>query len=430
MPSTHIKRLDIATEPTYMNRGDDGEPTQTGLSWMPCEFADTSQIIAIGDTQTLAYNASTGGFSTNPGEALVDPVSNTPVKRGTITIDFYLRGGLKTNTSNKKGLLALLCSRLASSMTEVMAAYDVPISSGAITDPDAAAYGQFLAWTLPDGRIRYGLSPARDDSEVYPVPPVMSTEDGNECGYLTTAGDGINICTFTVPGEGGDPIPYGTGTVALRLTGDGWQQVCYGCAMTALTISCDGDGRAIKLSATVDCPAIYDIASPAETYWPTVIDGPILHSLGSPAMIYDETSHAFLTGIGGGPCIAAWTVSLNWTTAGAACGSYWSGRAPLEATSLDATIDLTIGSLPYDTIAFFKAAWMGQHVLNVSLPFGGSFEASPAFGGAIIIPAAIVADGSVTNPDLSGDAVQSTVSLRLAPPNFDPPWPIFCLGVF
>lgn len=425
MPSTHIKMLDIAVEPTYMNRGSDGEPTQTGLTWMPCEFADASQIIAFGDTQTLDYNASTGSFATNPGEALIDPVSNTPIKRGSITIDFYLRGGL---TDNKKGLLALLCSRLAPSV--VAAATDnVEVISGQIIAPDDIDRDQFLAYTLADGRVTYGLATSIGDSAVSVYPPIAA--DANYDGITTWLDDdGIRLCTYTVPGEGGDPIPYGTGTVALRLTGDGWQQVCYGCAMTALTITCDGDGRAIKLSATVDCPAIYDIASPVATSWPVVTDGPILHSLGSPAVIYDGTSHTYCPGLGGGPCVAAWTVTLTWTTAGAACGSYWSGRAPLEATSLDATIDLTIGSMPYETIAFLRDAWMGMHDLCVSLPFGGNLEGSTRWGGAIIIPSAFVADGSVTNPDLSGDAVQSTVSLRLGPPTFDQPWPIFCLGVF
>lgn len=430
MPSTHIKMLDIAVEPTYMNRGSDGEPTQTGLTWMPCEFADASQIIAFGDTQTLAYNASTGSFATNPGEALVDPISNTPVKRGSITIDFYLRGGL---TDNKKGLLAMLCSRLAPSVAKALIAFDVEVISSQLISPDDINRDQFVAYTLSDGRVTYGLVTSMDDSAISVYPPIApdANYDDGIMTYLSDPDGTTNLCTYAIPGEGGDPIPYGTGTVALRLTGDGWQQVCYGCAMTALTITCDGDGRAIKLSATVDCPAIYDIASPVATSWPVVTDGPILHSLGSPAMIYDGTSHTYCPGLGGGPCVAAWTVSLNWTTAGAACGSYWSGRAPLEATSLDATIDLTIGSSPYETIAFLRNAWMGQHPLCVSLPFGGDLEGTPRpWGGAIIIPSAIVADGSVTNPDLSGDAVQSTVSLRLGPPTFDQPWPLFCLGVF
>lgn len=429
MPSTHIKMLDIATEPTYMNRGSDGEPTQTGLTWMPCEFADASQIIAFGDTQTLAYNASTGSFATNPGEALINPVSDTPIKRGSITIDFYLRGGL---TDNKKGLLALLCSRLAPSVTDALLASDIEVTAQEIHAPDNVDVGQFIAYTLADGRVTYGLV-AYDDSTVLTTSPPVAVGADYDDGDMTLPGDGTSkLCTYTVPGEGGDPISYGTGTVALRLTGDGWQQVCYGCAMTALTISCDGDGRAIKLSATVDCPAIYDIASPVAPSWPTVTDGPILHSLGSPALIYNTTTEAFLSGVGGGPCIAAWSVSLTWTTAGAACGSYWSGRAPLEATSLDATIDLTIGSSPYDTIEFFQTAWTYQQKLSVSLPFGGALVgASPRpWGGAIIIPSAIVADGSVTNPDLSGDAVQSTVSLRLGPPEVAQPWPLFCLGVF
>lgn len=430
MPSTHIKMLDIATEPTYMNRGSDGEPTQTGLTWMPCEFADASQIIAFGDTQTLAYNASTGSFATNPGEALINPVSDTPIKRGSITIDFYLRGGL---TDNKKGLLALLCSRLAPSVTNASVGWDIVIQDGEINAPDDINKDQFIAYTLDNDLVTYGLVTTTGDSIIQTYPPVDPAADYNDGGMTYLDGDGTTkICTYTVPGEGGDPIPYGTGTVALRLTGDGWQQVCYGCAMTALTITSDGDGRAIKLSATVDCPAIYDIASPVSPSWPTITDGPILHSLGSPAVVYNTTTEAHLQGIGGGPCVAAWTVSLNWTTAGAACGSYWSGRAPLEATSLDATIDLTIGSLPYDTIEFFQNAWTYQQKLCISLPFGGLLDgATPRpWGGAIIIPSAIVADGSVTNPDLSGDAVQSTVSLRLGPPELEQPWPLFCLGVF
>lgn len=430
MPSTHIKRLDIALESTYMNRDADGEPSDSGLTWMACEFADASQIVAFGDTQTLEYNASTGGFGVNPGEALVDPLTGVPVKRGSMTIDFYLRGG---QTNHQTGLLALLCSRLVGTGQTAKTTASMTVNTSSVEVPTAVSGGQFLAWMMSDNRINYALSTNTSTSTSPSVTPAPNTATSFDTDVSSPAASGgSKICSYKIPASGGDPISYGTGTVALRLTGDGWQQLCFGCAMTALSITADGDGRAIKLSATVDCPYIRDVQSNQATpVFPTVTAGPILHALGAPARIQNKGNSTVLTGMGGGPCIAAWTMNLSWTTAGAACGSYWSGRAPLEATSLDATLDLTIGTAPYDTIDFFLAAWRSQAQLSVLLPFGGDLNATNPrpFGGAIILPAAIVADGSFLNPDLSGDAVQSTVSLKLSDLPTNSVLPLFCLGI-
>lgn len=430
MPSTHIKRLDIALESSYMNRNADGEPSDSGLTWMACEFADASQIVAFGDTQTLEYNASTGGFGVNPGEALVDPLTGVPVKRGSMSIDFYLRGGL---TNYRKGLLALLCSRLVGTEQTAKTTASMSVNATSVEVPTAVSGGQFLAWMMSDNRVSYALSTNTSSSTSPNVTPPPNTAASFDTDVSSPAATGASkICSYKIPASGGDPISYGTGTVALRLTGDGWQQLCFGCALTALSITADGDGRAIKLSATVDCPYIQDVRVSVDAPgFPTVTDGPILHSLGSPARIQNKDSNEILTGMGGGPCIAAWTLNLSWTTAGSACGSYWSGRAPLEATALEATLDLTIGTSPYATIDFFESAWRNQSQLSVLLPFGGDLNStSPRpFGGAIILPAAVVADGSFLNPDLSGDAVQSTVSLRLTDPGTNQYVPLFCLGI-
>ena len=155
MPSTHIKRLDIALESSYMNRNADGEPSDSGLTWMACEFADASQIVAFGDTQTLEYNASTGGFGVNPGEALVDPLTDVPVKRGSMSIDFYLRGG---QTNHQAGLLALLCSRLVGTGQTAKTTASMTVNTTSVEVPTAVSGGQFLAWMMSDNRVSYALS--------------------------------------------------------------------------------------------------------------------------------------------------------------------------------------------------------------------------------------------------------------------------------
>ena len=150
-----------------------------------------------------------------------------------------------------------------------------------------------------------------------------------------------------------------------------------------------------------------DIVTPE---WPTA-QGDVFHALGSPFVVAIAGDNA-AANWDEAYCVSAWTLNLNWTTSGAACGSYWSGRAPLEATSLEASLELTIGHPSTASRDFFASAWANQSKLQVILPFSGNWD-TPS-GGCIAIPGAFVTDGSVTNPDLSADAIQTQVTLGLS----------------
>lgn len=424
MPSSAIRRLEIAGESSYMSRGSDGEPTIDGLNFESVELADATQVVAIGNTQTLDVDTSSGGFGHVPGEALIDPVSGLPVRSGTMTVDFYLRGGLQTAN---KGLRRLLSSRLKLTSAAASVVSSSVSTAGVVTVSTALGTGKFDAYTLPDGRVTYGVT-TNATGTVTPATTHSATYTGR--GISATSGSSL-LSQWEQPASGGDPIPLGSGTVALRITGDGWQQVCFGCAMTALTITADGDGRAIKCSATIDCPYVADV--PMEDMetpdWPTVTEGPVLHSLGSPLLCtytngenpaWDEAY-----------CVASWTLTLSWTTAGSACGSYWAGRAPLEATALDATLQMTIGHPSEASRQFFADAWQSGSKIAITLPFGGDLSsgASPRpWGGAVVIPAAYVSNGDVLIPDLGSDAIQTTVELKAGQPASSS-LPIIMLGL-
>lgn len=420
MPSSSIRRLDIAAEPTYMNRDSaTGEPSQTGLTWLPCEIADATQITAIGDTVTTAVNTSTGGFGAQPGAPLLNPVENEfgytdqPIKTGTLTVDFYLRGGASDDDSDPaRPVDFILMSRLAwDYVTNKMSSNSAMTTAGQLTLTAAPQKGDIIAYSLPDDRMTYGLAPAASAS-LTPAPKRTFSTAYNAQSVGRDSTGSLVSNEYSLPAVGGDPISYGTRTFALRISGDGWQQIAYGCAMTALSITAEAEGRAIRCSATIDCPYIVDVpvADIVTPDWPSG-GAPVLHSLGSPFVVARAGSAA-APNWDAAYCVSAWTLNLNWTTAGAACGSYWSGRAPLEATSLDASLELTIGHPSAASRQFFAAAWEDQAKLQVILPFGGSWDSQ--YGGCIAIPGAFVTDGAVTNPDLSADAIQTQVTLGLS----------------
>lgn len=418
MPSSAIRRLDIAAEASYMNRdAESGEPSEDGLTWLPCEIADATQITAIGDTTTTATNTASGGFGIQPGDPLLNPreneygYANTPIKSGTLTVDFYLRaGGDSSYGAASQATRLILLSRLSGANVESFEGAGAMTTAGQLTLPNAPAKNDIAAFALPDGRMSYGMATSASANQT--LQPKGNFTSGYTASTFSRKTGGSQIAnTYSLPSVGGDPIPYGTGTFALRITGDGWQQIAYGCAMTALSITAEAEGRSIRCSATIDCPYIVDVPSSDITVpdWPTG-GGVVLHSLGSPFVVAAnnntpvEWNNAY--------CVSAWTLNLNWTTAGAACGSYWFGRAPLEATSLEASLDLMIGHPAGNSRDFFAEAWENKSKLQIILPFGGNW--STPSGGCIAIPAAFVTDGSVTNPDLSADAIQTQVTLGLS----------------
>lgn len=434
MPSSAIRRLEIAKESNYMSRFD-GLPDADELSWSPVSIADASQLVAVGTTTTTQYDASKPGFGSFPGAALVDPQLGKPVKSGTITIDWLLRGGLSAD-SELKSMLLLLGTRMSHAQrTKGVVASGAVSQYGQPTFSATQASPRFFAYELADGRVEYGVARAGTAPTSEPRPDLVSAMTGTKMITADAESSSGTLYEYWLKPIGGEAaLDYlsagGRYTVALRLTGDGWQQVCFGCSMTALTISADGDGRAIKLSATIDCPCVVDVDPDAinTPAWPDVTDGPVLHSLGSPAII-NATGFASPLTIEQSWCIAAWSLTLTWTTAGAACGSYWQGRAPLEATNLDAQLSLTIGHPSEDSRLMFTRWWEQQTLLTVSLPFGGDLDAEIPYGGALICLNCYVTSGDVSNPDLSGDLIQTTVTLGLSTAGVEDV-PMAILGVF
>ena len=420
MPSSAIRRLDIAAEASYMSRGVNGEPDASGLTWLPCEIADATQITAIGDTTTTAVNMSTGGFGSQPGEPLLDPNENmfggidAPIKTGTLTVDFYLRaGGDNAAGVTSQATRLILLSRLASaSIASAASTSSAMTTAGQITLPSAPVKGDVVAYSLPDDRMSYGLATGAMTTQI--LRPIEAFDAAYTAQSFSRATGGTDYAnTYSLPSVGGDPISYGTGTFALRISGDGWQQIAFGCAMTALSITAEAEGRSIRCSATIDCPFLVDVPAADITTpdWPAGT-GAVLHALGSPFAVALAQNGTPAENWDDAYCVSAWTLNLNWTTAGAACGSYWTGRAPLEATSLDASLEMTIGHPSDASRRFFAEAWENRYKLQVILPFGGNW-ATPS-GGCIAIPAAYVTDGAVTNPDLSADAIQTQVTLGLS----------------
>ena len=428
MPSSAIKRLEIAKESSYCNRNSSGVPSTTGLTFAPVEFADAAQVVAVGNTTTTQATASHPGFVTYPGDPLIDPTVDQAVRSGTLTIDFYLRGGL-TSSTESQSLLLLFGTRLRRKYESATYAATTTISTaGQPTFGSSVTFPAFFGYNLPDGRVSYGVTTSTGATPAAEPRPSYDSALTTAAIYPGGSGTGYIAGYYVQAGGGEQALDYSTGryTVALRISGDGWQQVCYGCSLTALTISADGDGRAIKCSCTIDCPCVLDVETPVAGTWPTVSGGPVLHSLGSPAVINAAGS---ATDFETPQCISQWSLSLAWTTAGAACGTYWQGRAPLEGTNLDAQLTLTIGRDAAESREFFAEAWKNRTPIGLSLPFGGQITSGTnKFGGALVFPAAYVANGDVLIQDVSSDLIQTNVTLGLT--GTAAAQALFMLGVF
>lgn len=429
MPSSAIKRLEIAKESSYCSRDSSGVPSTTGLSFAAVEFADAAQVVAIGTTTTTQATATHPGFAAFPGDPLIDPLVGQAVRNGQLTIDFYLRGGLGASTE-AQSLLLLLGTRLRRKYESATVSSAGTVSAvGQPTFGSLVIYPAFFGYNIGDGRIAYGVTTSTGTSPAAePKPDYGSALSSTELLYPGGSGSGYVGAYYVLAGGGEQALDYSTGryTVALRISGDGWQQVCYGCSLTALTISADGDGRAIKLSCTIDCPCVLDVDTPVAGSWPTVSGGPVLHSLGSPAVINEVGS---ATDFDPPLCISSWSLELNWTTAGASCGTFWQGRAPLEGTNLDAQLTMTIGRDAATSREFFADAWRLRTPLAVLLPFGGKLDsATDKFGGALVVPYAYVSSGDVLIQDLSSDLVQTNVTLGLS--GSADGQALFMLGVF
>ena len=414
MASSNIRALEIAPEPSYCNLID-GYPSTSGLDFTAVEFIDASQITPISDTFQDTEGGRSGYYA-NPPEPLVSSDGDI-VRRGTITLDFYLRP--RGTSDLLDGLRVLLGTRFKA-VEKSSDSYDiVSISNNVITFTDDSGLSVGDVLCIPKGsQVFYthviNVSVNASSQQVCTVIPSLAG--------LVEAGDSAYVmCRFELPSKGGDPVRGGNisplsttsqPSVALRLTGDGWRQVCFGCVLTALTITGTGtDTRSVKCSATIDVAFAKDISSTTDYPLPERSGGKILHSLAAPLVISDSYLNSPPTGnyaSNPGQCVDSWTLTLNWTCEGATCGNTYVGRAPLEATNLEATLELILGGMT--TLSQFAYnRWITMQKTGLSLGFNTTEEDN--CGGCIIIPAAIVKDGTVATVDLGAGFIRTHINL-------------------
>ncbi len=414
MASSNIRALEIAPEPTYCNLSD-GIPSTEGLDFQAVEFIDASQITPISDTFEDTEGGRSGYYANAP-EPLVTG-GNKPVKRGTLSIDFYLRPAASFDPISDGGLNLLFGTRFLLSAGGGELAVITAVSDNTLTfESNFAEVGQVLRITPTEGGPSFYCHVVSFNSSTHVYTVIPSLEG------LVSAGDtAFTMYDLRLPSKGGDPVRSGgheplnessQPTVCLRLTGDGWRQVCYGCALTALTMTGTGtDSRAVKCSATIDVAYAEDV-SPVENYpLPEKIGGRILHSLAAPLVMSAKYTTAAPTASyasNPGQCVDSWTLTLNWICEGSTCGNTYIGRAPLEATNLEASFDLVLGGT--QALSDLTTQWQGGEKRAISLGFDATYDYN-ASGGCVLIPAAVISDGTVSTVDLGAGFVRTHVIL-------------------
>lgn len=420
MASSNIRALEIAIEPSYCNLSD-GIPSTSGLAFQSVEFIDAAQVSPISETMQENEEGGKGGYY-GIAPDVVQTSGGQIIKKGEITLDFYLRA--RGDSEMYDGLRALLGTRFVLNNSAGASAAITAISTNTITiDDDIAAVGDVIAVQSSDNSNApcfYAHVVAVDNSTTLTLVPSLE-------GVVAVDDTVRVLCDFRLPTFGGDPVrqgstaPYSTTnlpTCCIRLTGDGWRQVCYGCQLTALTISgTDGDSRAVKLSATVNVAYAEDVAAatpPVGVRYGSQIE----HSLAAPLMVSDAyLDSAPTTSITASaqPCVDEWTLTLTWTCESSNCGNLWLGKAPLEAVGLEASLDMYLGGTSQQTNLMnqFKAS----EYCAVALGFNADLSGST--GGAILIPAAYIANGTVSTVDLGSGFIRTHVEMGIGPNNID-----------
>lgn len=412
MASSNIRALEIAPEPTYCNLSD-GIPSTTDLDFQAVEFIDASQIAPISDTFEDTEGGRSGYYANAP-EPLVT-AGNKPVKRGTLSIDFYLRP--VGDYSFFEGLRLLLGTRFKAKEAAGGPYQISAVSTNTITLVNgAAAVGDILAITRDESEQTFYAHVTNVSGTL----PQVCTVTPPLAGLVFADDYARVIHQFLLPSRGGDPVRGGSvsplpttsqPTVCLRLTGDGWRQVCYGCALTALTMTGTGtDTRSVKCTATIDVAYAEDV-SPVTSYpLPERFGGAVLHSLAAPLVMsstYVSTPPATAYASNPGQCVDSWTLTLNWTCEGSTCGNTYIGRAPLEATNLEASLDLILGGT--QALSDLTTQWEQGEKRAISLGFNSIINGEN--GGCVIIPAAVISDGTVSTVDLGAGFVRTHVIL-------------------
>lgn len=406
MASTQIKGLEIAFEPTFANLSvSSGYPTSSGLDFVPCEFIDASQLVQGGETLQDQTVKSSAGFGGTAPEALLT-ASGKIIKRGTLTLDFYLRSNPETLRDGLAGLLATRMNLDSNSAYVVGAA---PAISGNVVTSEAgvAATGTDVVLfrnTDEDCSASYAHCVSVANTTSYTVTPGFGTvalEDATMRG----------LRSYYQPSLGGDKVAKtANSTVAIRITGDGWRSTCYGCSLTALTMSSAEDSRAVRCSATVDCAFIDDEVGEFTIEYPEVTAGKIFHCLNAPLRFGELYSTSTSIGASAensavtGACVDEWSLTMTWTCEATNCSNYYIGRGPLEASALEVDLSLVLGGVGsiYETLV---NQWKEGKYSTIILGFSG--DVSACEGGCVTIPAAYVKEGTVSNINM-GKGFQRT----------------------
>lgn len=423
MASSNIRALEIAIEPSYCNLVN-GLPSTTGLTFQSVEFIDAAQVSPISETMQESEEGGKGGYY-GIAPDVVQTSDGQIIKKGEITLDFYLRA--RGDSNIYEGLRGLLGTRFLIYDALSVGANITLVSGNTISvDDEGFTIGDIIAvQDAPNSPCFYAhvvditLDPVADPK----LTIIPSLEEVAAVGNFVKV-----LADFRLPTFGGDPVrsgqsisPYSTTsfpTCCMRLTGDGWRQVCYGCQLTALTISgTDGDSRAVKLSATVNVAYAEDVAAatpPVGVRYGSQIE----HSLAAPLMVsasYIDTAPTTSITASAQPCVDEWTLTLTWTCESSNCGNLWLGKAPLEAVGLEASLDMYLGGTTQQTNLMnqFKAS----EYCAISLGFNADLQGDT--GGAVIIPAAYIANGSVSTVDLGSGFIRTHIEFGIGPNNLD-----------
>jgi hypothetical protein len=420
MPSSSIRFLEIAQEPSFccLNNGYPDASLLTGVyAFQSIEFTDASQLVSIGEATQTEVNDTNASWGKLAPEADLDGHGD-PMVGGSLSFDVYLRSTGGAATGADYGVKKLLQTRLLSYDRHTQLNVDAPSdissvsSSGFVTSDHAEFASDPVAIVKNDNEQSLPLYITSSDN-TNTEPYVWDTT------FASAGSDKVLPLTYYyLPSGGGDPLPTHP-TVALRITGDGWCKIAFGCSLTALTLTMDGDNRAIKMSLTVDMTAVFEVTPVPTVARAIVQDGAILHQLGAPLIVGKSYSSAVPSDGSGAPdptianayCIDSMTLSLTWTAEGYACGSYYLKHSPLEAVSLDTSLQLSIGGI--DAQQQFLANWKDRadNYCYLAIGFGGDITENE--GGAIIIPAAFVKDPGVWNVDAGSSYLKTNVTFDL-----------------
>lgn len=409
MSSTQLRSIEIATETSFCGlTTTNSTPNVTGLTFTAIDFLDAGQLIVEGEPLLDDPSGLIGGGYSMPARPVVN--GTNPIVRGSFSFDFYLRPW----ASAAKGIVELLKTR-----------FDQVSGSGSSTIATGTSSSQAITTAASVTTSAGGVCAAESDNG--------ATLYGYVCGYSSgtsfsltpniiargaATSDTLNACwTLKIPSAG---LPTTTSTCAIKIKGDNWSQTLYGCTLTSLSMTGSSDSRAVRCTATVD---VAFVESSVASSTPITASGDltlgVYHQLSSPLALsttFALGDSGFTSGYANnssttslpGQCVDEWNLNIEFNTAFSSCGSYSLGRGKAETTSINTTLELSVGGTAL--YSALQLQWREQKACNLIL----GFTASDGGQGAIVFPAAVVSEFNAA-PDVGSDFVRTTITMAPGP---------------